>query len=179
MAEVRQMDAKLMLAPGMWNQTQKGKSCGCARKSSFHENFRLRRCAVGADAVFDGHDAGFVLAERRVNDPLLRRDVAVNDGAVFFLHGARFPDFPQLARCRGIFGDDDEAGSFAVEAMNQIRLLVGSGWVPAEINPRAADEAGVFVALRWVADKIRRLVDYEQVGVFVNDGEQRTHRNDE
>ena len=149
-----------------------------------HEIFRLRGRAVGAHAVFDGDEAGFVFAKRRVNGPLLRRDVAVDDGEVFLGDGARLPDFAEFAGGGGILGDDDEAGGFAVEAVNQMRREVWGGRREAiphahglapracQINPGAADETGIFVALGGMADEVGGLVDDEQIGVLMDDGEQ-------
>ena len=76
--------------------------------------------AVGADAVFDGDAAAFVPAERRVNQPVVVADAAMNDGEIFLLDGAGFPDFAQLAGGPGIFGDEDDAAGFAVEAVDQM-----------------------------------------------------------
>jgi hypothetical protein len=76
--------------------------------------------AVGADAVFDGDDAALVFAERRVNQAVVVAHVAVDDGEVFFLDGTGFPDFSQLAGDFGIFGDDDDAAGFAVEAIDEM-----------------------------------------------------------
>ena len=90
------------------------------RESLLHEELGLGGGAVGADAVFDGHDAGFVFTQRGVDDPLLRRDVAVDEGEVFFLHEAGFPDLGEFAGGDGIFGEEDEAGGFAVEAVDQV-----------------------------------------------------------
>jgi hypothetical protein len=53
-----------------------------------------------------------------------------------------------------------------------MRWLVAGGWLPAEINPRAADEAGVFIALGRVTNEVGWLVDDQQIVVFVDDGEQ-------
>ena len=89
-------------------------------KSFLHEKFGLRGRTVGADAVFDGDDAGFVFAKRDVNQSVVGADVAVDDGKVFFDDGARFPDFAEFARDDGIFGDEDEAGGFAVEAVDEV-----------------------------------------------------------
>ena len=52
--------------------------------------------------------------------PLLRRDVAVDDGQIFFFDGAAFENFSQLAGGRGIFCDDDHAAGFAVEAVDEM-----------------------------------------------------------
>ena len=41
-----------------------------------------------------------------------------------------------------------------------------------EIYPGAADEAGIFVAFGRMADEVGRLMDNENVGILVDDGEQ-------
>ena len=71
--------------------------------------FRLRRRAVGADAIFDGDPAGLVFAERRVNEAVIFAHMAVDDGEIFLFDGAAFQNFPKFARDDGIFGDDDDA----------------------------------------------------------------------
>jgi hypothetical protein len=81
----------------------------------------LGRRAVGTHAVFDGDDAALVFAERRINQAVAVADVAVDDGEVFFLDGTGFPDFSQLAGDFGIFGDEDDAAGFPVEAVDQKR----------------------------------------------------------
>ena len=149
-----------------------------AEKPFLHDKFSLGGGAVGADAVFDGDDAGLVLAERGIDDARFRGDVAVDDGQIFLLHGAGFPDFAQFAGSLRIFGDEHQSGGFAVQAVDQMWLLVGrtstrqSCWLPVEIYPGTADEAGVFIALGRMANEVGRLVDDEQVGVLVDDGEQ-------
>ena len=87
-------------------------------ESAFDPEFGLGRRAVGTHAVFDGDDAALVFAERRVNQAVVVADVAVDDGEVFFLDGTGFPDFSQLAGDFGIFGDEDDAAGFAVEAVD-------------------------------------------------------------
>ena len=97
------------------------------REVSFRESpldpiFGLGERAVGADAVLDGDAAALVPAERRVNQPVVIAHAAVNDGEVFLLDGAGFPDFAQFAGGFGIFGDEDDAAGFAVEAVDEKRL---------------------------------------------------------
>ena len=82
--------------------------------------------AVGTHAVFDGDLAVLIPAERRINQAVVVADVAVNDGEVFLLDGAGFPDFAEFAGGFGIFGDDDDAAGFAVEAVDEMRLKVES-----------------------------------------------------
>ena len=114
----------------------------------------------------NGDPARFILAQRGINHPLPDRDVTVNDGEIFLGHRARFPEFAQFTGGSGIFGDDDQAGSFAIQPVHQTRF-----GIQLEINPGAADETGIFVALRRMTHKVGGLVDDEQVGVLVDDGE--------
>ena len=44
-----------------------------------------------------------------------------------------------------------------------------------EINPRAADEAGIFVALGRMTDEVGGLMNDEQIGVLVDDVEKFFH----
>ena len=143
MADVRKMDADLVFATGMRAQAQKRKAHltpalsprptggegelfagplhNWPGKTPLDEKFRLRQRAVGPDAILDGDDAAFVLAERRVNRPLPCRDMAVDDGEIFFLNGAAFKDLPEFAGGFGIFCDQNHAAGFAVEAVDQGR----------------------------------------------------------
>ena len=77
--------------------------------------------AIRADAIFDGDLALLILAERRVNQAVVVADVAVDDGEVFLLDGTGFPDFAEFTGEFGIFGDNDDAAGFAVEAVDEMR----------------------------------------------------------
>jgi hypothetical protein len=179
MAEVGEVDADLVLAPGAGNEAKKGKRgwsrfrCASPRqgmedgrwshltpalspasggegefssvtplsfvlpifaitqhnisgKAALDPIFGLGGRAIGPHAIFHCDDAALVLAERRVNQAVVVADAAVDDGQIFFLDGAGFPDFSQLAGDFGIFGDDDDAAGFAVETVDE--MGVGS-WV--------------------------------------------------
>jgi len=122
MAKVREVNTDLMFAPGAGNDPQQGEVLAIADKSLFDPKFGLRRRAVRADAIFDGDHAGFILAQWRINHPLLRRDMAVNDGKIFLLHRTSFPDFSQFTRRLLTFGDDHQAGRFTIKTIDQTRL---------------------------------------------------------
>ena len=152
MTKMRKMDADLMFAAGAGFEAEQGKvksrmeddthltpalsphpmggegewfgSRGQkkAGKSAFNPKLRLRRCAISANAILDGNDAGFILAQRRVNDPLLRHNVAVDNGQIIFFNGAAFKNFSQFAGGFGIFGDDDDAAGLAVEPVDEMGL---------------------------------------------------------
>lgn len=111
-----------------------------------------------------------VLAQRRVNRPLLRRDVTVDDGEVFFFNSAIFPDFAQLTSRLGIFCHDDHAAGLAVKAVDQMSRRA------TEVQAHAADEAGILVAFRGMADQARRFVNYQQVGILMDHLEKFLHR---
>ena len=130
MAEVGEVEAELMFAAGERAKAQEGErqmrdaGCGMLGKPFLHDKFRLRGGAIGTDAVFDGDAAVDVLAERGVNEAGVRRDVAVDEGEVCFLDGAGFPDLAQFAGSELVFGEEHDAGGFAIEAVDE----VGRGW---------------------------------------------------
>lgn len=169
MADVREVDADLMFASGKRKNPQQRKFSFATSKSSLNKKFCLRCRAVFADAIFHGDDAAFVLAERRVNRPLLRRDVAVDDGEIFFFDGAAFDDFSEFAGGLGIFCDEDNAAGLAVETVDQMRLCRIS-----KMQPRAANQAGHLAVFGRMANKPGGFVDDEQAGIFVDDVE---HKN--
>ena len=86
----------------------------------FDPIFGLGGRAAGTDAVFDGDMAVFVLAERGINQAVVVADVAVDDGEIFLLDGAGFPDFAEFAGGFGIFSDEDNAAGFPVEAIDEM-----------------------------------------------------------
>ena len=147
----------------------------------FHEKFRLRGGPIRANAVFDGHNAGLVFAKGRINGSQIRHHMTMDNGQIFLLDGAGLPDFAQFTGGFGIFSNEDEAGGLAIEPVNQIRRggrMRNGGWrgvkqtLTLQIDTGTADEAGILIALRRMTDEIGRFVDDEQVGVFVDDGEQ-------
>jgi hypothetical protein len=130
----------------------------------------LRNHAIGTNAIFDGDDALFVLAERRVNDSLLCRNVAVDDGEIFFFHGAAFENFPKLARDGRIFCDENYTTGFTIKTIHQMRLRGTS-----QMQSRAANQAGHLAVFRRMADESGRFVDDEQFIVFKNNVEKFFH----
>ncbi len=119
-ANVREVDADLMLAAGARNDSQQREIFFFARKSPPDKKFRLRRRAAGTHAIFDDDAAGFILAERRVNQAVVFAQMAVDDGQIFFFNRAAFENFSQLTCDNGIFRDDDHAARFAVETIDQM-----------------------------------------------------------
>ena len=166
MSKVSEMDAKLVLAASERAQAQQSKTC--IRKAFLDDVFSLRGCAIGTDAVFDGHFAGFIAAKRGVNDALRRGDVTVNDGEIFFGHGAGFQELAEFAGGNRISRQQNYAGGFAVKPVDEIR----GGSFTIQIKPRTTDEAGIFVALGGMTNEAGGLIDDEEVSVLVDDGEQ-------
>lgn len=126
--------------------------------------FRLRRCPIGAHAIFDGHTTFFIFAERSVNDPIFLADVAVDNGQVLLLHFAFFPELAQLARGFSGLGGDGDAAGFAVEAIHELRMRLA-----AEMQAHPADEAGQLAVLARMANQTGGFVDDQQFSVFVDD----------
>lgn len=174
MSVVREVNANLVLAPRARQNSQPAKFPPAPLKPARDVKLRLRGRTIRAHRVLDGDDARFVLAQRRVDETVLLANMPMNNGGVFFFHGARFPNGAELAGGFGIFCNDDEAARFAVEAVDQMRA--DRFTLVRKINPHPADEAGINVSLGRMADEARRFVDHQQVGVFVNHIEQMFHR---
>jgi hypothetical protein len=171
MAEVREMDSDLVFAPGARDDLQQGKFSHATRKCSFDEKFRLRRRAVGTHAIFDRHAAGFIFAQRCVNQAVIFAQMAVDDGQIFFFNRAAFENFSQFARDLGIFRNYDHAAGFAVKAIDQMRLRRSS-----KMQTRAANQTRHLAVLGRMADEAGGFVDDQQVGVLKNDFKKFFHR---
>jgi hypothetical protein len=190
MAKVSEVDADLMFAASAGKNPQKrkwkmegGRWRHLVNESLFDKEFGLGGRAVGTDAIFDGDNAALILAQGRINDAMVFTHMAVDDGEIFFLEKAVFKGFSEFTGGRGIFGNENNATGFAIEAVDQIGSgvwRVGSGFrgrgsrfpgpgVGGQIEPGAADEAGHLTVLGGMADKTGGFVDDEQVGVFKND----------
>jgi hypothetical protein len=131
----------------------------------------LRRHAIGTNAIFDGDNAVFVPAKRRINQAVFLANVAVDDGEIFFFNRAAFEDFSKFPGDLGFFRDDDNAASFAVEAVDEMRRRGIS-----QMQPRAADQAGSLAVLGRMADESGRFVDDQQFVVLVDDVKKFFHR---
>ena len=89
-------------------------------ESAFDPELGPGRCAVGPDTILDRHAAGFVPAERRINQAVVVVHVAVGDGQVFLPDSADFPEFAKFAGHGGGFGDENNPAGLAVEAVDQM-----------------------------------------------------------
>src|ERR1051325_1341365 len=170
MTGVGEVDSQLMLAAGAWPGTDQREWPAFALEAAHDFDLGLRGRAVRADAVFDGHGARLVLAERRVDEVGMGRDVSVDDREVAFGDRAGFPNAAEFTGGGKGLGDDDDAAGVAIETVDQAGLRVG-----AEVEAHAADEARIRVALGRMADEPGGLVDHKQVGVFVENVEQQRH----
>ena len=92
--------------------------------------------------------------------------MAVHDRIVRLLHGTTLPKFPQFPRCLVALGQEHDSGGFAVEPVDHVNVCL------AKVQSHAADQAAVFVALGRVADEVGRLVDHEQLVVFMHEAKQ-------
>src|SRR5688500_5505762 len=99
--------------------------------------------------------------------------MAVNNREILLRDGTALPNFSQFTGNDRIFRDQNNATGFPVEPMNQMRLYIFS-----QVQTNAADEAGILVALRRMANQTSRFIDYQQVFVFLNDVEEFFHQID-
>lgn len=94
-----------------------------AKESFFDPKVGLGRGAIGPDAIFNGNAAVEVFAKGSIDAPLLRCDVAVDDGYIFFVDFPGFPNAAKIAGCSRVFGNDHEAGGFAIQAVDEVGCI--------------------------------------------------------
>lgn len=170
MAQVRQVNAELVFAAGERKEAQQSETTSGFREAADDDELRLRRRTIGAHAIHDRYTTLFVLAKRRVNQTAAFAQMAVNDGEVFFLDCPALEDSSQFTGGFRGLGDEHDPAGFAVEPVDK-------AWrdIRSEMRAHATDQAGVAVGLGRMTNQARRLVDHQQVGVFVQDVEQAIH----
>ena len=87
----------------------------------FDPIFGLGGRAVVTHAILDCHAAALVPAKRHVNQAVVVADEAVNDGKIFLLDDAGFPEFAEFTGNFRILGNDNNAAGFAVKAIDKMR----------------------------------------------------------
>lgn len=163
MAEVREVDANLVLASGERVNGEKRELALVATEGLQNLELGAGKCAVIADAVLDRHRALFVPAQRRFDVTCLRRHRTVDYGEILFANGAAFPKPTQFERGVRKLGHHHQSTGFAIQTVDEVRLHIRS-----KIETHPTDEARVFIALGGMADQVGRLVNDQQFGVFVN-----------
>ena len=167
-ADVGEVDADLMFAAGMrldFEEAEGGVVVGEGAKE-FPTGFG--RESVFDDVVFDGDVAVEIAAERGGNFSGGFSGMVVDDRKVGFLDGFGFPCAADGAGGGVFFGEEDEAGGFAIEAIDE--MVIG-----LEVKADAADEAGGFIAFGGMDDEAGGFVENENLVVFVDDVEEFGH----
>jgi hypothetical protein len=136
MANVREVDADLVLAPCERAHGEERKFARVAVEGLHHLELGACRCPIGTDAILDGHRASIIAAQCRFDVTDLRRDPSVNDGQVLFADGAAFPKPPQFKRGVRKLGHHHQSAGFAIQTVNEVRLRTRT-----QIEPHPADEA--------------------------------------
>src|SRR5881394_1616304 len=86
MADVREVDANLMLAAGARHEAQQCIGVLQTLEAALYPEFGLRRRAVGADAILDCHAAVFVPSEGRFDQALVNANMAMHDRQILLVH---------------------------------------------------------------------------------------------
>lgn len=126
--------------------------------------FRAGSLAVLANTIFNRHGASDIPAQRGVDDKLIRSHMAVDDGGIFFFHLPVFPDSSEFTGGRGVFGDEHQAAGFAIQAIDQMGRRFHS-----KMQTEAPNKAGIGAGLGGMTNQSGRLVDHQEVAIFVND----------
>jgi len=167
MTEVREVDTDLVFATGQQLHFEQGEITFGTGETFQHFEGCLGRCAIGADAVFDGYDAVLVFAQGGVDDAAIGTYMTAHDGLVNLPHLAALPLLAELFGGGVGLGDKHKAAGLAVEAVNEVRI---DAFTQMDTHP--ADEARVDIAFRGVADEVGGFVEDEEFVVFVDDFEE-------
>src|ERR1041385_7605839 len=95
----------------------------------------------------------------------------MHDGEVILFNPPGFPNVPQLASGLACFGNNGDAAGFAVQPVDELGVRTG-----AQVQTRAADQAGIFIRLGRMANKSGRFVNDEKLAVLKNYFEETKHR---
>ena len=109
-----QVDADLVFAPAVQENSQEGEGLCLATEMAVHPVLGAGGGAVGADAIFDGDLALFVFAQGEFDEPCGLQDSPVDEGKVFFFDGAVFEKFAQEPGGGGVLGGQGDAAGFAI-----------------------------------------------------------------
>lgn len=162
--DVREVNPDLMFATGVRANLQQSKAPFRALETPLDPEFGGGLRAIGSNAVLDYDLAGFVLAERLVDNLVILRRPAVDDGPVFLGDFPRFPGLPEAAGELIGFCHQNQAAGFAVEPVDQV-----GDRVFAHMQPDATNQTGPGVGLGGMAHEPGRLVEHQQLIVFKND----------
>lgn len=103
-----------------------------------------------------------VTAERGIDGLGISGWMSVDDGEVGLFYGSRFPSFAEGFGGGVLFGDDDDAGGFPVEAVDEVVICL-------QIKADPSHEARGFVAFSGMANEAGGFVEDEELFVFVDD----------
>jgi len=114
----------------------------------------------------------FVRPQGSLYRPGILAGPPVDDGEILLVNPARLPHPAQAAGCFGIPGNDNHAGGFAIEAIDELRMRAR-----AEMQAGAADETRECVPFCGVADQPGGLVDDKQFRAVKEDCQERIQRD--
>ena len=163
-ADVREMDANLVLASGRRRDVHPREWLTIPFQAFEDFDGGPGGGAVFPHAVLDRDLAALVPAERRIDDDLRIAEVTVDDGPVFLFDGRRSRhQIAELTRDGCAFRDEHDAARFAIEPIHQ------PSFGAAEVQTHPPDQARHLAIARRMADQSGWLVYHQQVVVFVND----------
>src|SRR5436190_16886761 len=123
MAQVRQMNANLVLASGARQDAHQRKFARSPPEAAFDAEFGLRGRAVGSDTIFDRDGAVVVFSQGRIDYSRVQAHASVDDRQVLLAHGVPLPDAAQVARDGVVLGDQHHTAGFAVQTIYQVRSV--------------------------------------------------------
>jgi len=164
MATPSQVDSDLMFATGAGADFENGEGAGVASEPSLDPELSLGRGAIWPDLVLDGHGTILRFAKRGIDQAVIFLHRSVHEGEILFFDGVALPEVTDFASGVGLLAHQNDTAGFAIQTVDQLR-----GAARPEMKAGAADEARKNIAFGRMTNQPSRLVDDEQVNIFVND----------
>ncbi len=176
MADMREMHADLMRPAGFEHEPQQ-RNVAAGRSPGKVEHFimRLSLAADDASRYRDFHAVGAASPEPRIDGPFRPRKLAPDERQIAAMQPAVAAVAFELLRqalVRGVgLGDHEQARRILVQAMHDARPLdaANAGEAFAAMGDQSVDERSRGVAGCRVHDEPGRLIDDDEIVVFVDD----------
>jgi hypothetical protein len=167
-AEVRQVDADLVLTTGVQPNSDPGIDLLPALEVPLAAPTGPGGSPIGSNTVLDGHRTGHLAPQRGIDGPVTQRHSATNQGDVLLGDQTRRPQRAQLRPSFVRFGEDHDPARLPVEAVDHVGFKT-------QVNANPTHQTGILVSLGRMADQACRFAQDQQVCILVQDLKQSHH----
>ena len=165
---MREVDADLMLPAGVQPDTDPRIHPVGPLEVSLAAPTSPGGSPIGPDTVLDGHRAGNIAAQRRIQGAVSQRHATVDQSDVLLGDQPRRPQGPQLRPGFVCLGEHHDPARLPVEAVDHVGL-------ESQVDANPTDQARILVPFGRMTDQARRFAQDQEVCVLVQDLEETHH----